>query len=115
MISMVYQEEHTILWTNGTGSSVAAGVPTDCGTFVVIPKATVANGATVAAFVRGIFRLAKDSSAPAQGAILYITGAGVVTTTSSGNNRVGVAAAAALTGAATVDVILNFAPAATGA
>ena len=91
-----------------------AGAATVSGQFVLVGAiggiaiADIANGATGAVQIEGVFSVPKASGAVTQGAKLYWDATNsVLTTTSSGNTIVGVAAAAAASGDATVQILLN--------
>lgn len=87
------------------GGAVVSGSIVTVGATAGIAAGTYATGDTVVVNLEGVYAVAKDASAPAQGAKLYIAG-GVATTTASTNVFLGYAHSAALTGDATVNVLL---------
>ena len=98
----------------GKALNYTAGADTLSGDFVLIgtiggiAKTAIANGKVGAVHVTGIFNVAKATGAITQGAKLYWDNTNkVLTTTASGNTIVGVAAAAAASGDATVAILLN--------
>jgi predicted RecA/RadA family phage recombinase len=98
----------------GKALNYTAGADINSGDFVLIgsiggiAKTAIANGKVGAVHVTGIFNVAKATGAITQGAKLYWDNTNkVLTTTASGNTIVGVAAAAALSGDATVAILLN--------
>jgi len=84
-------------YTSGQIVTVGATAGIAAGTYV--------EGQVAIVKTEGVYEVTKDSSAPAQGAKLYIA-AGVATTTASTNVFLGYAHVAALTGDATVKVVL---------
>lgn len=91
-----------------SGADVASGDLVVIGTIAGIAKTDIADGKTGAVHISGIFSVAKASGAVSQGAKLYWSSANSnLTTTASGNTLVGVAAAAALSGDATIPLLLN--------
>ena len=98
----------------GKALNYTAGSDINSGDFVLIDtiggiaKTAIANGKVGAVHVTGIFNVAKATGAITQGAKLYWDNTNkVLTTTASGNTIVGVAAAAAASGDATVAILLN--------
>lgn len=90
------------------GANIASGQFVLIGTIGGVAIAAIANGSTGAVRVKGVFSIPKASGAVTQGAKLYWDATNsVLTTTASGNTIVGVAAAAAQSGDATVQVLLN--------
>lgn len=90
------------------GANIVAGEAVAVGGMVVVAMAAIANGAVGVAATCGVFTLTKASSgAIAQGAVVYLTGAGVITTSASGNTVAGVAHLAAADGATAIDVLLR--------
>jgi predicted RecA/RadA family phage recombinase len=90
------------------GADILSGDFVLIGTIGGIAKTAIANGKVGAVHVTGIFNVAKATGAITQGAKLYWDNTNkVLTTTASGNTIVGVAAAAALSGDATVAILLN--------
>lgn len=96
-------------YTNTTGSALASGAMVLIGARVGVVLTNIANGATGAARMRGIFSVAKLSTdTPAQGALLYWDNTNKrLTTTASGNTLAGYAAKAAGSGTTTVEVSIN--------
>lgn len=90
------------------GADIVSGDFVLIGTIGGIAKTAIANGKVGAVHVTGIFNVAKATGAITQGAKLYWDNTNkVLTTTASGNTIVGVAAAAAASGDATVAILLN--------
>ena len=90
------------------GANIASGQFVLIGTIGGVAIGAIANGATGAVRVKGVFSVPKASGAVTQGAKLYWDATNsVLTTTSSGNTIVGVAAAAAQSGDATAQILLN--------
>lgn len=89
-------------------ADIASGQFVLVGAIGAVALAAIANGATGPVQVEGVFSVPKASGAVTQGAKLYWdAGNSVLTTTSSGNTIVGVAAAAAQSGDARVSILLN--------
>lgn len=90
---------------------VASGAGAQVGSIFGVAVDSYLNGNNGQFAIEGVFDLAKDTSAPAQGAKLYWDNtAKKVTTTATSNLFIGHAALAALTGDATVRVRLHGAP-----
>jgi len=90
------------------GANIASGQFVLIGTIGGVAINAIPNGSTGAVRVKGVFSVPKAAGAVTQGAKLYWDAANsVLTTTASGNTIVGVAAAAAQSGDATVQVLLN--------
>lgn len=90
-------------------SAVAAGDVVVLNDLVTVAPRPIAANALGAVAVEGVFSLPKASGAIGQGAIVYWDAtAGNITTTSSGNKRAGKAAAAEVSAATTVKVLLNI-------
>lgn len=91
-----------------SGADVASGDFLVIGAIGAVAKTDIADGKTGAVHTCGIFSVAKASGAITQGAKLYWNSTNSnLTTTASGNTLVGVAAAAAASGDATVPLLLN--------
>ena len=90
------------------GAAISAGDVVVIGTIGGVAITDIANGATGAVAISGVFRVTKATGAVTQGALLYWNATNSnLTTTATGATLVGVAAAAALSGDATVDILLN--------
>ena len=90
------------------GANIASGQFVLIGAIGGVAIGAIANGATGAVRVKGVFSVPKASGAVTQGAKLYWDATNsVLTTTASGNTIVGVAAAAAQSGDATAQILLN--------
>lgn len=90
------------------GADILSGDFVLIGTIGGIATTAIANGKVGAVHITGIFNVAKATGAITQGAKLYWDNTNkVLTTTASGNTIVGVAAAAAASGDATVAILLN--------
>lgn len=95
---------------------VVGGTAYLIGAILVVAVASVAAGAQFEGRRVGVFTLPKATGAWTEGALLYWDDtAKNLTTTSTSNRRIGCAAAAALSGDATGQVLLTGAPAPTGA
>ena len=91
-----------------TPAAVKSGEGALIGAMFGVAKGNYAQGEKGVFSLNGKFALPKDGSAIAEGARVYWDNAAkVVTTTAGGNTLIGVAAVAALAGAATVAVRLN--------
>jgi len=89
-------------------SAVAAGGVVVLNDLVTVAPRPIAANALGAVAIEGVFSMPKASGAIGQGALVYWDSTNSnITTTSSGNKRAGKAAAAALSGDATVQVIIN--------
>ena len=93
----------TILVT--AGADIASGDIVTVGATAGIAAGDYANGEVAVVNLEGVYAVAKDASVFAQGAKVYIA-AGVATSTVSTNVFLGYAHVAALTGDATVNVLL---------
>jgi predicted RecA/RadA family phage recombinase len=98
----------------GNALNYTSGADIDSGDFVLIgaiggvATTDIANGKTGSVRIKGVFNVPKASGAVTQGAKLYWDSTNkVLTTTASGNTIVGVAAAAAASGDAAVQILLN--------
>ena len=87
------------------GGAVASGSIVTVGTIAGVSAGNYVSGDTVVVKLDGVYAVAKDASVFAQGAKVYIA-AGVATSTVSTNVFLGYAHSAALTGDATVNVLL---------
>lgn len=67
-------------WTNGTAADVVSGAVIDLGGMVGVAAGNIAIGDTGELLTEEVFTLAKDVVAISQGAALYITPAGLITT-----------------------------------
>lgn len=103
-----YIQEGKALNYTPSGADLASGDLVVIGTIAGIAKADIADGKTGAVHISGVFSVAKAAGAVSQGAKLYWNSSNSnLTTTASGNTLVGVAAAAALSGDATIPLLLN--------
>lgn len=103
-----YVQEGKALNYTPSGADVASGDLVIIGTIAGVAKTDIADGKTGAVHICGVFSLPKASGAVTQGAKLYWSSANSnVTTTASGNTLIGVAAAAAASGDASIPVLLN--------
>ncbi len=91
------------------GSAISSGQILLIGLRIGVALTSIANGATGAAQVKGIFTIAKLSTdVVAQGALLYWDNTNSrLTTTSAGNTLAGYATKAAGNGVTTVEINLN--------
>jgi predicted RecA/RadA family phage recombinase len=89
-------------------AAVASGGVVIAGAIIGIASNAAASGADVDVVTTGVFELPKvGADAFTLGAaVYYIAASGLVTTTASGNTKIGVAVAAAGSGVATVKVRL---------
>lgn len=89
-------------------AAVTSGQLVIVGNMFGIAATDAESGADVALATGGVYELPKtEAQAWTVGAVIYATSAGVATTVSSGNTKVGVAAAAAANPSATGLVRLN--------
>jgi predicted RecA/RadA family phage recombinase len=96
------------LITVAAPAAVASGDIVRAGSLIGIAAGAAASGADVVLSLTGVFDLPKASGAITLGAVVYHDAAtGNVTTTASGNVKLGVAIAAAGSGAATARIRLN--------
>ena len=103
-----YIQEGKSLNYTPSGADVASGDFLVIGAIGAVAKTDIADGKTGAVHICGVFSVAKVSGAITQGAKLYWNSTNSnLTTTASGNTLVGVAAAAAASGDATVPLLLN--------
>lgn len=103
-----YIQEGKALNYTPSGADVASGDFLVIGAIGAVAKTDIADGKTGAVHISGVFSVAKASGAITQGAKLYWNSTNSnLTTTASGNTLVGVAAAAAASGDATVPLLLN--------
>ncbi len=103
-----YIQEGKALNYTPSGADVASGDFLVIGAIGAVAKTDIADGKTGAVHICGVFSVAKASGSITQGAKLYWNSTNSnLTTTASGNTIVGVAAAAAASGDATVPLLLN--------
>ncbi len=94
-------------WTNGTGAAVSSGDPVAVGDMVGVALGDIADGASGQLAVSEVFTLPKlAAGAIAQGASVYLSAAGEISTTNT-DTPAGKAFAAAADGATTIQVLLN--------
>lgn len=86
-------------------SDLEAGAVVNVGTKIGIAHAPIASGATGAVAIKGIYEFACGATI-SQGAEVYLTDAGVATTSSAGLSKAGFAATAGVSGGA-IEVIIN--------
>ncbi len=90
------------------GADISSGDLVVMNTIAGVAVTDIANGEVGSVQISGIFTLAKATGAISQGAKVYWNSSNSnVTTTASGNTLIGVAAAGAASGDATIDVLLN--------
>lgn len=108
MINKV-QNSKLIPYLNSGASDIKGGAIVIAGGVAGVAVADIpASGGQGIIDCDGVFTLEKGSAAVfSQGQAVYASG-GVCTPTSSGGTRIGVAYGPAVSGGATVDVILNF-------
>jgi predicted RecA/RadA family phage recombinase len=78
----------TVIWTNGTGADVAAGAVVVVGTLIGVACVDIANGATGAVAIEGVFELLKATHATDKA---FTQGAAVIWDVSAGKFDVGTA------------------------
>lgn len=106
MASASYVQDGDVI-DHTPSSAVAAGEVVVIGAIVGVAPRPIAANALGAVQIEGVHRFAKDSSNITAGAAVnYYAASGVVTTASTGV-ACGHAVAAAASGAATVDVLIN--------
>jgi predicted RecA/RadA family phage recombinase len=89
-------------------AAVAAGDVVVLNDLVTVAPVAIAANALGAVAVDGVWSMPKASGAIGQGALVYWDAtAGNITTTATNNKRAGKAAAAAVSGATTVQVLIN--------
>jgi predicted RecA/RadA family phage recombinase len=94
-------------YVNGTGTAILSGSLVIFGVLFGIAVTDIAIGETGAVELQGVFELPKATGAITQGAKVYWDAtAGKITTTASTNTAIGAASEAALSGDATVKVLL---------
>ncbi len=103
-----YIQDGKILNYTPSGSSVVSGAVVVMGNIAGIALTDIADGATGAVQISGVFSLPKASGAITLGAKLYWDSTNSnLTTTASGNTIIGVAASAQASGDTTVNLLLN--------
>jgi predicted RecA/RadA family phage recombinase len=89
-------------------AAVAAGDVVVLNDLVTVAPVAIAANALGAVAVDGVWSMPKATGAIGQGALVYWDAtAGNITTTATNNKRAGKAAAAAVSGATTVQVLIN--------
>ncbi len=101
-----YIEQGAVLTTTAA-AAVTSGDPVIVGDMTGVAANDAAIGETLVLNLHGVYRLAKVAGAIAQGAKVYLTSGGNITTTASGNTLVGRAFKAAANDDETVDVKLT--------
>ena len=102
-----FQEQGGTIEFTASGA-VAAGQAVPIGDMVAVSVDAVADTETGVGYTKGVFTLPKvEANVIAQGVDVYITEAGVVTTTATDNTLAGKAWTAAGNGATEVDVSIN--------
>jgi len=112
MVASAKQSGHMIQVTAPTGG-YTSGELIELVDMVAVVEDTLAAGAVGAAHTTGVFTLTKAAGATTgftQGDSVYLSGAGAINNTATGDQYVGKAWAAAVTGATSVDVAINFGP-----
>ena len=104
-----FQPGKVLDWTNGSGKDVLSGELVMIGVLAGVALTDIAKDAIGAVQVEEVFELPKTASeAITAGAVVYQDASTkLVTTTDTGNTRIGVAAYAAVEDDATVKVKLN--------
>lgn len=106
-----FQEDGNVInWTNGTGAAVTAGTMVKVGSRVGVCAVDIANGATGAVALSGVFNSIPKLSTDvvAVGAVLYWDDTNKrLTLTATSNTLAGFAYAAAGNGVTTVTVCIN--------
>src|SRR4051794_7873336 len=104
MAKNMVQQGRTLTFSPVPAGGVKSGDPIVLGVAVGIAQYDAPEGGAVEADVEGVWNLPKTAGqAVTFGQRLYLTAAGVVTTTASGNTLIGFAARAAQAGDARVD------------
>lgn len=99
-------QEGTVL-TITAAADIASGQPVKVEDIVVVSLGAIPSGASGSAALTGVWQLPKVSAgAIAQGKKVYLTPAGAITSTASGNTATGFAAAAAADGEDLIQVLL---------
>ena len=109
MTQALNQDPGTIAWTNDTNADVDAGDLIDLGGRVGIAAVDIADEATGTVLVRGIFRLAKDTSTFSQHDVAYwgVDDENLTSSPATGDPRVGEIVTAAATGVTYAQVEIN--------
>jgi predicted RecA/RadA family phage recombinase len=109
MTTKYIQPGEVLDWTNGSGSEKATGVMVAIGKRVGVCQVTIANTATGAVAMTGVFNYTKlGTDVVGVGDLLYFdAGNNRLTTTASTHNLAGYAFSGAGSGATTVNVKLN--------
>jgi predicted RecA/RadA family phage recombinase len=103
-----YIQDGKILNYTPSGSSVVAGAVVVMGNIAGIALTDIADGATGAVQIKGIFSLPKAAGAITLGTKLYWdSGNSNLTTIASGNTVIGVAASAQTSADTNVNLLLN--------
>nr|BDD46845.1 hypothetical protein 11 [bacterium] len=104
-----FVQEGKVLDYTASGSDISSGNLVIIGSIAGIAISDIADGETGAVRIAGVFSIPKAAVAVTQGAKLYWnTTNSNLTTTASGNTLVGVAAKAAASGDANVNLLLNI-------
>jgi predicted RecA/RadA family phage recombinase len=113
--NLVYGEVDTVTYV--AGADLVSGRIKPFGALCCVLKAAVANGSSVAAWIKGLFKVTKlAGEAWTMGCIVYWDDTNNrCTTTATSNNRIGIAAAAAGSSDTTGYVVLNAYPGPNGA
>ena len=104
------RERAGIIMDYETTAAVTAGVPVIVGTVVGVPNKTFAAnpaGNLVALECENVHEFDKDAAAIGQGVKVYLTSAGIITTTATDNTLAGVAWNAAVAADTKVFVKIN--------
>lgn len=109
MATNFVKEGETLTYTNATGTAIASGDLVIIGQRVGVALVDIANAASGAVAVEGVFEVDKEASlAVAQGDLLYCNAtSGELDKTATAQTLAGYAAAASATAATTVQVKLN--------
>lgn len=106
-MTTAYRQDGQILMVTLAGA-VSAGGLLDIGTIVGLAEKAGVTGDAVPFIVSGIVEAPKAGMAFTQGALLYNSATGALTTAATGNVPAGIAAEAAASGDSTGLVHLNF-------
>lgn len=102
-----WQRGESIDYKNTGSSAIEANSVIVLGKRVGVAGMTIQPGETGSLHVKGVFRFEKDDSEITAGAEVYVTAAGKMTTTASGNTAAGFATEAAKPAETSVLVNIN--------
>lgn len=102
------QRGNHMTWTNNTGVYVASGSAVAVGSLVGIALVDIPDGSSGELATEEVWELPKVGEEILQGSVVYLDGAGTITTAAADNARAGVAFVHAVADDETVRVKLNI-------